>query len=88
MPHADNAEDEDDADRDEDGLDDPSSDVADRECFVLPPGDRVEGDGRSDVRDDEKELQERSQVDLVVLAVTGDVAGRVIENGLEEQKRT
>ncbi len=48
--------------------------------LVLPPRDRVEHDGRSDVREDEKELQEDSQLDLVVLAATGDVGGRVVEN--------
>jgi hypothetical protein len=71
----------------EDALDDSSSDVAEGENLVLPPRDRVEDDGRSDVRDDEKKLQEDSQVDLVVLPATSDVPGRVIENGLEEKVR-
>ena len=69
VPHADNAEDEDDPDRNEDGLDDSRRDVADRECFVLSSRDRIESDGGSDIRDDEQELQEGSQVDLAVLAV-------------------
>jgi hypothetical protein len=49
---------------------------------------RVEHDGRSDVREHEKELQEGPQVDLVVLAPTGDVPGRVVENWLEESERS
>ena len=71
----------------EDALDDSSSDVADGEELVLSPHDRVEHDGRSDVREDQQELQERAQVDLVVLAAAGDVPGRVVENGLEENRR-
>ena len=67
VPQADDAEHEDDPGRDEDGLDDPRGDVADGEGLVLPPRDRVEDDGGADVREDEQELQERSQVDLVVL---------------------
>ena len=35
----------------------------------------------------EKQLQERSQQDAVVLAVTCGVAGRVVENGLKETER-
>ena len=86
VAQADDAEHEDDPARDEDALDDSSSDVADREELVLSPHDRVEHDGRSDVGDDQQELQERAQVDLVVLAVTGDVSGRVVEHGLEESQ--
>ena len=71
--------------RDEDALDDSSCDVADGEDLALPPRDRVEHDGRSDVRDDEEELQQRGQVDLGVRSATGDVAGRVGENGLKEK---
>ena len=78
---------EDDPDRDEDGLDDPSSDVADREGLVLPPRDRVEHNGGSDVGDDEKKLQEGSQVELVVLPATGDVCGGIVENRLEQSER-
>jgi hypothetical protein len=32
-------------------------------------------------------LQEGAQVDLVVLPATGDVSGRIVENGLEESER-
>ena len=70
-----------------DGLDDSSSDVSDGEELVLSLHDRVEHDGRSHVREDEKELQEGSEVDLVVLPATGDVAGGVVENRLEESQR-
>jgi len=52
---------EDDPRRKKDTLDDSSSDVAEREGFVLPPRDRVEDDGRSDVRDDQEELQESGE---------------------------
>jgi hypothetical protein len=75
-----NAEHEDDPGREEDALDDSSGDISDREEFVLSPHDRVEHDGRSHVREDEKEVQEGSEVDLVVLSATGDVASRVVEN--------
>lgn len=73
--------------RDEDALDDSSGDVADGQEFVLSPHDRVEHDGRSDVREDEKEVQEGSEVDLAVLPATRDVAGRIVENRLEESQR-
>jgi hypothetical protein len=72
--------------RNEDALDDSSSDVADGEELVLSPRDRVEHNGRPDVRDDEQELQERAQVDLVVLAATSDVTGRIVEHRLEESE--
>ena len=84
---ADDAEDEDDPRRNEDGLDDASTDVADREVLVLPPRNRVEHNRRGDVRKDEEKLEEGSQVDLVVLPATGDVPGRVIEYGLEQSER-
>ena len=87
VPQAHDSEHEDDPHRDEDALDDSSTDVADREGLVLPPRDRVEDDGRSDVRDDEEELQESAQVDLVVLPATSDVPDRIIENWLEERER-
>ena len=51
------------------------------------PRDRVEDDGRSDVRDNQQELQERPQVDLVVLAAAGDVRRRIVEHRLEESGR-
>ena len=86
LAQAHDPEHEDDAGRDEDALDDSSSDVADGEGLVLPPRDRVEHNGRSDVGEDEEELQEGSQVDLVVLPAAGDVPGRIVENGLEERR--
>ena len=67
------AEHEDDPGRDEDAFDDSSGDVSDGQEFVLPPHERVEHDGRSDVREDEKEVQEGSEVDLAVLPATRDV---------------
>src|SRR4029078_3419878 len=65
----------------------PEHNVADGEGLVLTPRDRVEDDGCSDVRDDEQEFEEGSQVDLVVLPATGDVADWIVENGLEERER-
>ena len=72
---------------DEDALDDPSGDVPDGEGLALPSRDRIEDNRSSDVRDDEQELQERCQVDLVVLSATRDVPGWVVEHGLEERER-
>lgn len=57
-----------------------------RSSFSLPR-DRVEDDGGPDVRDDEKQLEEGSQVNLVVLAAPGDVPGRVVKDRLEERQR-
>jgi hypothetical protein len=45
-----------DADEDERALDDPRRDVADREDGILPPHDRIDDDGCTDVRDDEEQL--------------------------------
>ena len=73
--------------RDEDALDDSSCDVADGESLVLTPRDWVEDDGRSDVGNDEEELQESTQVDLVVLPATSDVPDWIVKNGLEETQR-
>ncbi len=87
MPQTDDSEHEDDSHRDEGGLDDPCADVADRQRLVLTPCDRVEGNGRSDVRDDEQELEEGSQIDLIVLPPTCDVSDRVVQNRLEERER-
>ena len=70
---------------DEDGLHDASTDVADGEDLVLSPGDRVQHDGRPDVRDDEKKLQKRAQLDRRVRPATGDVPRRVIESGHVEK---
>jgi hypothetical protein len=85
VTQADDAEHEDDPRRQEDAFDDSSCNIADGEDLVLPPRDRIEHDGRTDVRDDEEELQERAQVDLVVLPATGDVTGRIVQHGLEEK---
>jgi hypothetical protein len=88
VSQAHDSEHEDDSGRDKNGLDDSRVDVADREGLVLTPCDRVEGDGRSDVRDDEKELQERSQIDLVVLPLTCMYPAGSSSYGLEQQNRT
>src|SRR6478672_5187595 len=87
MAQAHDTEHEDDPARDEDGLHDSRSDVADCEGFVLPPRNRVEGNSRSDAGDYEEELQESAQVDLVVPAATGDVPDGVVENRLEKTQR-
>ena len=87
LAQAHDPEHEDDPGGEEDALDDPGGDVADGEDLALPPRDRVEDDGRSDVREDEKKLQEGPQVNLVVLPATSDVRGRVVKNGLEESQR-
>jgi hypothetical protein len=54
---------------------------------VLPPEDWIHDNGRADVRDDQEQLQERSEVDAIVGAGTGDVASGVVENRLEENQR-
>ena len=71
LAQADYPENEDDPRRNEDALDDPRTRRSRWPGLVLPPRDRIEHYGRSDVREDEKELQEGSQVNLVVLAATG-----------------
>ena len=48
---------EDDPGGDEHGFHHPSSYVADRENLVLPPHDRIQNDGRTDVRDDQQEFE-------------------------------
>ena len=35
-----------------------------REDLVLPPHDRVQNDGRADVRDDQQELEQHPEIDL------------------------
>jgi hypothetical protein len=65
------------ADGDEGAFNDTSRDIAESEDFVLPLEDWVQHDGGADVRDDEDELQERSQEHAVVGAATDDVAGIV-----------
>jgi hypothetical protein len=63
------------------------SHVAERKHFVLPSQYREHHHGGSDVGDDQKQLEENAQVDLVVvLSAAGDIAGRVVENGLEESE--
>ena len=69
LAQADDSEDEDHPRGDEDGLDDPRSDEADGQGLVLPLRDRIQNDRSSDVRHDQKELQENRQVHDVVLAV-------------------
>ena len=86
LTQAHDPEHEDDAGRDEGALDETSGDVAEGKDLVLPPEDRVHDDSGSDVRDDEQQLQERPEIDLVVLAATGDVAGGVVENRLVESE--
>ena len=87
LAQAHDPEHEDDPRSKEDALDDPGGDVADGEELVLSPHDRIEDNGRSDVREDEKKLQEGSQVDLVVLPAPGDVRGRIVKNRLEQSQR-
>ena len=84
LTQAHDPEHEDDAGRDEHALHHASGDIAEREDLVLPPHDRVQDNGRADVRDDQQELEEHSEIDLVVLAAAGDVRGRVVENRLVE----
>src|SRR5215203_4208865 len=86
LAQADDPEHKDDPARNEDALNDSSSDVADREEFVLSPHDRIENNSRSDIGDDEQQLQEGTQVDLAVLPATGDVPGWIVEDRLEESQ--
>jgi hypothetical protein len=53
----------------------------------LSPDDREDHHGGADVRDDQEQLQKRSEEDPVVLSGTRDVADRVVEHRLEEQQR-
>ena len=73
------SEHEDDPGCDEGALHQARGDVAEREDFVLPPQDRVDHEGCSDVGDDEQQLEERAGEDLAVPAATGDVRDRVVE---------
>jgi hypothetical protein len=61
--------------------------MAESKNFALPPEDREQNDGGADVRDDQNQLQERSEEDAVVGAGTGDVAGGIVENRLKQIKR-
>jgi hypothetical protein len=49
--------------------------------------ERIHDDGGADVRNDQKQLQERSEEDPVVGAAVRDVADRIVQNRLEEEKR-
>src|ERR687890_1629967 len=60
---------------------------ADREGLVLPLRNRIEHDGRSDVREDEEELQEHTEIDLALAPVPRDETSRVVEKRLEEKRR-
>jgi hypothetical protein len=83
MPQRHDRKDGKDADGDEDALHDPSRDVAERENLVLPLEEWNQHDGGADVRDDQDQLQERPEVDAVVRTGSGDVALRIVENGLK-----
>jgi len=85
LPQRDDGKDGEQASRDERALDETSRDIAESEELALPPQDREQHDGGADVRDDEEQLQERSQEDAVVGA--GDVAAGVVENRLKEIDR-
>ena len=85
---ADHAKHADQADRDEGALDQTGGDKAERKHLVLPLEDREQDDGAGDVRDDQEQLQRRSHEDAgVVGAGAGDVAGGVVEHGLEQIQR-
>src|SRR5919107_5325038 len=60
---------------------------ADREGLVLPLRNRIEHDRRSDVREDEQELQEHTEIDLALAPVPRDETSRVVEKRLEEKRR-
>ena len=65
-----------------------SRDIAEREHLVLPLEDREQHDGAADVRDDEEQLQERSEEDGLLSAPrAGDIAGGVVEDRLKEIQR-
>jgi hypothetical protein len=73
------------ADDDDDGLDDTTGDVAERERLALPLDDGPQHDGGSDVRDGEEDLAERAQLDARVGPVAEDVIGVVEDRVVEEQ---
>jgi hypothetical protein len=70
----DDPQDRDDADEDERALEQSRGHIPQREFFALSPDDREDYDGGADIRDDQQQLQERAEVDSVVLAGTRDVA--------------
>ena len=87
VPQRHDGEDGQDADGDEDAFHDASRDVPQGQGFVLPSEDRERHDGCADVRDDEKQFEERRQVDAAVGTATGDVTLGIVEHGLEEGQR-
>src|SRR5215210_8252285 len=87
MPQRYDCKDGKDADRDEDGLHDASSDVADGHDLVLPLDDRENDNRGADVRDDEDQFQQRAEVDAVVRTGSCDVALRIVKDRLIEEKR-
>jgi hypothetical protein len=50
---------------------------------VLPFHDRIDHDGRADVRDDQEQLQEGSEEDPVIGAAVRDVADGIVQDRLE-----
>jgi len=87
MPQRHDRKDGEDADQDEDALHDASRDVADRHDLVLPLDDREDHNRGADVRDDQDQFEERPEVDAVVGTTSGDVALRIVQNGLKENER-
>jgi hypothetical protein len=80
LAQAHHPEHEDDSGGNEDAFDDSRGDVAECENLALSPCDRVEDDGRSDVGDDEKKLQQHGHVDQIVVPAASEVTSRVVEN--------
>jgi hypothetical protein len=60
--------------------------VAERELLALSPDDREDHDGGADVRDDQQQLQERSEDDLVVLPAARDVPDGIVEHRLVQRQ--
>ena len=83
----DDPENRDDPDEDERAFNEPGGHIPHREYFALSLDDRVNHDGRADVRDDEQQLEERSEQDPVVLPRARDVANGVVEDRLVEHQR-
>ena len=89
VSHGQDREEADDADGDEGGFDEASSDVAQGARFALPLEDREEHHGGADVGDDEEHFEERPESHAVVRARagTGDVAGLVEHRTVENELR-
>ena len=83
----DDPEDGHDAEEDEHALEDAGGHIPERELFALPSAYRVEHDGGADVRDDEQQLEERSEQDPVVVSGARDVPDGVVEYRLVEPQR-